>query len=44
MPIFSTGFVQTPRLAGFRAVINSLLFFTFFYLGFIRGRKERVAK
>ena len=36
MPIFSTGFVQTPELAGFRAIVNTVLFCTFFYLGFMR--------
>ena len=37
MPIFSTGFIQTPEIAGFRSIVNTVLFFTFFYLGFIRS-------
>jgi len=36
MPIFGTGFVQTPALAGLRAIVHTVLFCTFFYLGFIR--------
>jgi len=36
MPIFGTGFVQTPALAGFRAIVHTVLFCTFFYLGFMR--------
>ena len=39
MPIFGTGFIQTPELAGFRAIVHTVLFFTFFYLGFIRKWK-----
>jgi len=41
MPIFSTGFIQTPELAGFRSIVNTVLFLTFFYLGFIRKWKSR---
>ena len=41
MPIFGTGFVQTPELAGFRAIVHTVLFFTFFYLGFMRKWQGR---
>ena len=41
MQIFSTGFIQTPELAGFRSIVNTVLFLTFFYLGFIRKWKGR---
>jgi hypothetical protein len=41
MPIFSTGLVQTPELAGFRSIVHTFLFLTFFYLGFIRKWRGR---
>jgi len=41
MPIFGTRFVQTPELAGFRALVHTVLFCTCFYLGFMRKWQGR---
>lgn len=40
VPIFSTGFIESPELSGLRAVANSLFFLLCFYLGFIRKWKS----
>jgi len=36
VPIFSTGFVETPEISGARSIVHAILFLIFFYLGFIR--------
>ena len=41
MPIFGTGFIQTPELAGFRTLVHTVLFCTCFYLGFMRKWQGR---
>jgi len=43
IPVFHAGFVQTPAIAGFRAIVHTILFVTFFYLGFIRRSKASSA-
>jgi hypothetical protein len=40
VPIFSTGFIETPGISGVRSIIHAVLFLTFFYLGFIRKWKK----
>jgi len=41
VPIFSTGFIETPELSGLRSIVHTVLFVLFFYLGFIRKWKNR---
>ena len=41
VPIFRTGLVQTPAVAGLRAIGHTVLFVAFFYLGFVRRWKAR---
>jgi hypothetical protein len=36
VPIFSTGFTETPEISGARSIVHAFLFLIFFYLGFIR--------
>ena len=36
VPIFSTGFIETPEISGVRSVVHAILFVIFFYLGFVR--------
>ena len=39
VPLLGTKFIETPEISGFRSIVHSLLFLTFFYLGFIRKWK-----
>jgi hypothetical protein len=41
VPIFNTGFIETPVISGVRSIVHAILFLTFFYLGFIRKWKSR---
>jgi uncharacterized protein (DUF486 family) len=41
VPLLGTGFVETPRLSGYRSIVHGALFVTFFYVGFIRKWKRR---
>ena len=41
VPIFSTGFIETPGISGVRSIVHAILFLIFFYLGFIRKWKSR---
>jgi hypothetical protein len=41
VPILGTGFIETPTISGLRSIVHSILFVTFFYLGFIRKWKDR---
>ncbi|HYA62389.1 MAG TPA: hypothetical protein VED66_04255 [Candidatus Sulfotelmatobacter sp.] len=40
VPIFSTGFTETPEISGARSIVHAILFLLFFYLGFIRKWKS----
>jgi hypothetical protein len=40
VPIFSTGFTETPQMSGGRSLVHAILFLIFFYLGFIRKWKS----
>jgi hypothetical protein len=39
VPILGTSIVQTPEISGARSIVHTVLFVTFFYLGFIRKWK-----
>jgi hypothetical protein len=39
VPILGTSIVQTPEISGARSIVHTVLFLTFFYLGFIRKWK-----
>ncbi|MGH7836441.1 MAG: hypothetical protein ACREQC_01305 [Candidatus Binataceae bacterium] len=41
VPIFSTGYTETPELSGVRSSVHALLCVLFFYLGFIRRWERR---
>jgi hypothetical protein len=41
VPLWGTGFIETPEVSGVRSIVHAVLFLTFFYLGFIRGWKSR---
>jgi hypothetical protein len=41
VPILGTSFVESPDLSGGRAIVHSVLFVIFLYLGFIRKWKSR---
>jgi hypothetical protein len=41
VPVLGTRFIETPELSGARAIVHTVLFVTFFYLGFIRKWKSR---
>lgn len=40
VPLLGTGFIETPEVSGVRSIVHTVLFLTFFYLGFIRKRKN----
>jgi hypothetical protein len=40
VPIFSTGFIETPEISGARSIVHAILFLVFFYLGFLRKWKS----
>jgi hypothetical protein len=39
VPMFSTGLTATPVVSGVRSIVHAILFWVFFYLGFIRKWK-----
>jgi hypothetical protein len=39
VPLLETGFVETPRISGSRAIVHFVLFLLCFYFGFIRKPK-----
>jgi len=39
VPLLGTHFIETPEISGIRSIVHSVLFLTFFYLGFIRKWK-----
>ena len=39
VPLFGTGFVETPKISGLRAVAHFILFLLCFYFGFFRKPK-----
>ena len=41
VPLLGTGFIETPGLSGFRAIVHTILFVVFFHAGFIRQWKGR---
>src|ERR1700694_4087958 len=41
VPIFSTGFTETPEISGARSIVHAILFLIFFYIGFMRKSKTR---
>ncbi|MGH9714223.1 MAG: hypothetical protein ACRD5M_13075 [Candidatus Acidiferrales bacterium] len=41
VPIFHTGFIETPEISGARSIVHTILFVLFFYLGFLRKWKVR---
>jgi energy-converting hydrogenase Eha subunit G len=41
VPIFSTGFMETPGISGARSIAHAVFFVLFFYLGFLRKWKSR---
>ena len=41
VPILGTGFIETPAISGARSIVHTILFVTFFYLGYIRKWKSR---
>lgn len=41
VPIFSTGFTETPEISGARSIVHTIFFLIFFYLGFLRKWKEQ---
>ena len=41
VPLLGTNFTQTPEVSGVRAIVHTVLFVTFFYLGFLRKRTSR---
>ena len=43
VPIFRTGYIETPEISGLRSIVHTILFVTFFYLGFLRNWKNRSA-
>ncbi len=44
VPLLGTGFVETPGISLLRAIVHTLLFLTFFYLGFLRQWPGRQGK
>jgi hypothetical protein len=40
VPLLGTNFVFTPGISGLRSIVHAVLFVTFFYLGFIRRRRD----
>src|SRR5712692_6626849 len=40
VPILGTGFIETPAVSGARSIVHTVLFVTFFYLGYIRKWKS----
>jgi hypothetical protein len=40
VPLFSTGYIESPEISGLRSIVHLSLFFVFFYLGFIRKWKS----
>jgi hypothetical protein len=40
VPLLGTNFVFTPEISGVRSIIHAVLFVIFFYLGFIRRRRD----
>jgi hypothetical protein len=42
IPIFSTGLTETPEISGARSIVHAILFWIFFYVGFIRKSKNPV--
>jgi hypothetical protein len=38
VPLLGTRFTQAPEVSGVRSIVHVVLFFIFFYLGFIRNR------
>ncbi len=44
VPVLGTGLTETPGISLFRSIVHTILFVTFFYLGFLRkwpSRQER---
>jgi hypothetical protein len=41
VPLLGTRFTQTPEVSGVRSIVHTVLFLTFFYLGFIRKWNSR---
>ena len=41
LPIPGTSFVESPDLSGARAIVHTVLFVIFLYVGFIRKSKSR---
>jgi hypothetical protein len=41
VPLLGTGFIETPEVSGLRSIVHTVLFVTFFYLGFLRKWKSR---
>jgi uncharacterized protein (DUF486 family) len=39
VPILGTGFVETPKISGARAIVHFILFLLCFYFGFVRKAK-----
>jgi hypothetical protein len=39
VPLLGTGFVETPKISGARAIVDFILFLLCFYFGFIRRAK-----
>jgi hypothetical protein len=40
VPLFSTGLIEKPEISGVRSIVHAILFLIFFYLGFVRKRKN----
>jgi hypothetical protein len=40
IPIFGTGFIETPGISGMRAIVHTILFLICFYFGFMRKGKR----
>jgi hypothetical protein len=39
VPLLGTSFIFTPEVSGVRSIVHVVLFFIFFYLGFVRKWK-----
>jgi hypothetical protein len=39
--VLGIGFIETPEISGARSIVHTVLFVTFFYLGYIRKWKSR---
>jgi hypothetical protein len=44
VPVFSTGFTQTPEISCLRGISHFGFFLVFFYLGYLRSWKSRLNK